>query len=397
MSLKNESVTILGAGIGGLTAAICLLQRGARVTIFDQAKKIEGFGAGIQLSPNGFGVMSSLGLASELISKGNILEFINVQNFKDPTFSSRVNLMRVTHGNNNPHLVIHRSDFIQILIKKVLDLGAKINFGKKASHINYNNKEIEIFFSDQSKHIAKLLVGADGIHSIARKSIGYNKPPKFMGKVAWRTVIESKFVPLFDLPSEATIRFGPNRHMVTYPMQNGKLVNLVAVEKRNEWVAEGWNYSDKRESLEQSFKNWPVNVLKLLSVVEDVKLWGLFSHEIPEKWHSCGIVLIGDACHPMVPFLGQGANMAIEDAWVLGEELDNSINFNDGLKKYQARRINRVKKVSRASLANGDIYHADGVKAKIIDIGLKASFKLKPSFIQSKYDWLYGVDVSRGD
>jgi salicylate hydroxylase len=99
----------------------------------------------------------------------------------------------------------------------------------------------------------------------------------------------------------------------------------------------------------------------------------------------------------MVPFLGQGANMAIEDAWVLGEELDNSINFNDGLKKYQARRINRVKKVSRASLANGDIYHADGVKAKIIDIGLKASFKLKPSFIQSKYDWLYGVDVSRGD
>ena len=90
MSLKNESVTILGAGIGGLTAAICLLQRGARVTIFDQAKKIEGFGAGIQLSPNGFGVMSSLGLASELISKGNILEFINVQNFKDSTFSSRV-------------------------------------------------------------------------------------------------------------------------------------------------------------------------------------------------------------------------------------------------------------------------------------------------------------------
>ena len=89
--------------------------------------------------------------------------------------------------------------------------------------------------------------------------------------------------------------------------------------------------------------------------------------------------------------------MAIEDAWVLGEELDNSIDFSDGLKKYQARRINRVKKVSRASLANGDIYHAVGMKAKIIDIGLKASFKFKPSLIQSKYDWLYGVDVSRGD
>ena len=105
----------------------------------------------------------------------------------------------------------------------------------------------------------------------------------------------------------------------------------------------------------------------------------------------------GDSCHPMVPFLGQGANMAIEDAWVLAEELDGSIDMEDGFKKYQSRRYKRIKKVSLASSSNGDIYHAVGVKANIIDLGMKASYKFKPSFIQSKYDWLYGVDVSRGD
>jgi salicylate hydroxylase len=397
MSLKNQSVTILGAGIGGLTAAVAMSQRGARVTIFDQIKRQSSIGAGIQISPNGFGVMDTLGLASQLLSKGNILEFINVQNYKKPLFSSRVDLMRVTHGNPNPHLVIHRSDLVGLLIKKIKKLGVIVHFDKKAKSINYDDKEIEISFGDETVHKTDMLVGADGIHSIVRKSIGYKAKPKFTGKVAWRALIKSKFIPLNDLPSEATIRFGPNRHLVTYPIRDGNLVNLVAVEKRDEWVAEGWNHSDKKENLERSFQHWPTDILKLLSVAEKVKLWGLFSHDLPKKWHSSGIVLIGDSCHPMVPFLGQGANMAIEDAWVLAEELDSSINLEEGFKKYQLRRYNRIKKVSMASLSNGDIYHAVGVKANIIDLGMKASYKFKPSFIQSKYDWLYGVDVSRGD
>ena len=397
MSLKNKNVTILGAGIGGLTAAIAMSRRGANVTIFDQTKRQSSIGAGIQVSPNGFGVMDTLGLAAHLLSKGNILEFINVQNYKNPLFSSRVDLMRVTHGNPNPHLVIHRSDLIGILIKKTEDLGVKVHFNKKAESINYDDKEIQISFNDGTVHKTRMLVGADGIHSIARKSIGYKAQPTFTGKVAWRAMIESKFVPLNDLPSEATIRFGPNRHLVTYPIRDGNLVNLVAIEKRDDWVAEGWHHADKRENLERSFEHWPTDVLKLLSVAENVNLWGLFSHGLPKKWHSAGIVLIGDSCHPMVPFLGQGANMAIEDAWVLAEELDGSIDLEDGFKKYQSRRYKRIKRVSLASSSNGDIYHAVGVKANIIDLGMKASYKFKPSFIQSKYDWLYGVDVSRGD
>ena len=356
MSLKNQNVTILGAGIGGLTAAVAMSRRGANVTVFDQTKRQSSIGAGIQVSPNGFGVMDTLGLAAQLFSKGNVLEFINVQNL------------------------------IGILIKKTEDLGVKVHFNKKAESINYDDKEIQISFNDGTVHKTRMLVGADGIHSIARKSIGCKAQPTFTGKVAWRAMIESKFVPLTDLPSEATIRFGPNRHLVTYPIRDGNLVNLVAVEKRDNWVAEGWHHADKRENLERSFEHWPTDVLKLLSVAENVNLWGLFSHSLPKKWHSAGIVLIGDSCHPMVPFLGQGANMAIEDAWVLAEELDGSIDMEDGFKKYQSRRYKRIKKVSLASSSNGDIYHAVGVKANIIDLGMKASYKFKPSFIQSKYE-----------
>ena len=171
----------------------------------------------------------------------------------------------------------------------------------------------------------------------------------------------------------------------------------MALEKREEWSAVGWDLPDNRANLERSFQHWPTDVRKLLSVAENIKLWGLFVHELPNKWHSDMAVLIGDACHPMVPFLGQGANMAIEDAWVLAEELDNSGNILDAFKSFQARRFRRITKVASASSSNGDIYHAVGVRANLINIGMKTSYRLKPSFIQSKYDWLYGVDVSRGD
>ena len=397
MALRNKSVSILGAGISGLTSAIAMARLGADVIIFERAKKNLNTGAGIQISPNGFGVMSALGLKEALASKGNVLEYINVQNYKKPSFSARVDLINVTHGNVHPHIAIHRFDLINILMKTAVKLGVKILFNKQATGITNASKSVKIKFSDQTYHECQILVGADGIHSLTRKFIGCDETPKFTGKVAWRALIESKFIPLNDIPSEATIRFGPNRHIVTYPIREGKLINLVAVEKREEWTAEGWDLPDNRANLERSFQHWPTDVRKLLSVAENIKLWGLFVHELPNKWHSDMAVLIGDACHPMVPFLGQGANMAIEDAWVLAEELDNSGNILDAFKSFQARRFRRITKVASASSSNGDIYHAVGVRANLINIGMKASYRLKPSFIQSKYDWLYGVDVSRGD
>ena len=397
MALRNKSVTVLGAGISGLTAAIAMARLGSNVTVFDQAKKNLNTGAGIQISPNGFGVMNALGLEEALASKGNVLEYINVQNYKKPSFSARVDLRNVSHGNVHPHMAIHRFDLINILIKTAVKLGVKILFHKQATDITDARESVKIKFSDKSFHECQILVGADGIHSLTRKFIGIDSKPKFTGKAAWRALIESKFVPLNDIPNEATIRFGPNRHIVTYPLRDGRLINLVAVEKREKWTAEGWDLPDNRANLESSFQHWPTDVRKLLSVAENIKLWGLFVHEIPKKWHSDAAVLIGDACHPMVPFLGQGANMAIEDAWVLAEELDNSQYILDAFKNFQARRFRRVSQVVSASSSNGDIYHAVGVRANLINIGIKASYRLKPSFIQSKYDWLYGVDVSRGD
>jgi len=397
MALKNKCITILGAGIGGLTSAIAMARLGSDVTIFERAQKNQNTGAGIQISPNGFGVMRALGLKEALVSQGNVLEYINVQNYKKPSFSARVDLINVTHGNVNPHIVIHRFDLINILMKTALKLGVKIIFNKQAMDITDAGSSLRIKFTDETFHGCQILVGADGIHSLTRKVIGCAEEPKFTGKVAWRALIESKFIPLNDIPNEATIRFGPNRHIVTYPIRGGKLINLVAVEKREEWTAEGWDQPDNRANLEKSFQHWPTDVRKLLSVAENIKLWGLFVHELPKKWHSNMAVLIGDACHPMVPFLGQGANMAIEDAWVLAEELDNSNNVLDAFKIFQTRRFKRIAKVASASSSNGDIYHAVGVRANLINIGMKASYRLKPSFIQSKYDWLYGVDVSRGD
>ena len=174
MALRNKSVTVLGAGISGLTAAIAMARLGSNVTVFDRAKKNLNTGAGIQISPNGFGVMNALGLEEALASKGNVLEYINVQNYKKPSFSARVDLRNVSHGNVHPHMAIHRFDLINILIKTAVKLGVKILFHKQATDITDARESVKIKFSVDNIAILKngVAIITDELASHAMTSIG---------------------------------------------------------------------------------------------------------------------------------------------------------------------------------------------------------------------------------
>jgi salicylate hydroxylase len=184
---------------------------------------------------------------------------------------------------------------------------------------------------------------------------------------------------------------GPGRHLVTYPLRGGRLINFVAVEERAAWTAEGWTAPDDPANLRRAFAGW-AEAAPLLAAVESCFLWGLFDHAPLARWVSGRLALLGDACHPMLPFLAQGATMALEDAWVLAEELDSDPR---GLAAYEAARMARATRVQRAAARGGRLYHLRPGMRELAHLGLGAASALAPGLLAGRFDWLFGADVTR--
>jgi salicylate hydroxylase len=398
MSIKGRSVTVLGAGIGGLTVAIALARRGARVTVLERASELGDVGAGIQLSPNGVGVLAALGLGSKIMDVADRLADVQVFDYRGSKPLAKIEFGHATHDSDNPYLLVHRSDLIVTLATAAQELGVSILMGRDVSGVAIGFDQVMLASETGAQRNARLLVGADGLHSMVRGAVTSPSDAKFTGKVAWRALLDARYVPLYDIPPTAKIFMGPDRHLVMYPVRGGRYMNIVAVEKRSEWVSESWHQPDTVDNLLNSFKDWPQEIRKLLELCDDIHLWGLFNHKVADTWHQSGAVLIGDACHPMLPFLAQGANMAIEDAWVLAEEMDHGESPIDGYAVYQKRRKSRVEKIVAASAANGAIYHSSGfLRRRFVQTGMSLMGRFSPARVQNRYDWIYGVDVSRGD
>ena len=186
---------------------------------------------------------------------------------------------------------------------------------------------------------------------------------------------------------------GPGRHLVSYPVRGGRRVNLVAVEERESWAAEGWNHRDDPDALRGAFGGFGGPVPELLAAVDEVNLWGLHLHPVAETWQREGVALIGDAAHPTLPFLAQGANMALEDAWVLAAMVAG--DAPDWLARYQVTRIGRVRRVIRAAERNAKRYHLrPGPVRSLAHLGLRLASRVAPGRMVGAFDWLYGHDVT---
>jgi salicylate hydroxylase len=240
---------------------------------------------------------------------------------------------------------------------------------------------------------AEIVIAADGLRSPVRAAWFEGSPPRFTGHVAWRALIEAERLPAELVPAVARVTMGPGRHIVTYPLRGGRLVNVVAVEERAEWAAEGWSTRDDPGHLRRALEGWGGGVSALLAAVEETYLWGLFDHAPLPVWAKGRIALLGDACHPMLPYLAQGATMALEDAWVLAAELDVAPTPEQGLMAYEARRAPRATRVQRASARNGRLYHLRPGPRAVANLGLRAVGALAPGGLIGRFDWLYGADV----
>ncbi len=369
-------VTIVGAGIAGLACALALARRGARVRVLERAPALAPVGAGIQISPNGVRVLDALGLAAPLraASLGNRAVILA----RGPS-GRRVVRMDL---DETAYRLVHRADLIELLAGAARDAGVEIAFGQPVATLA-DGAPARI-----DGRPAGFVIGADGIRSVVRPVLNGSAEPRFTGQTAWRAVIEGAAPPV------ARVDMGPGRHLVRYPLPGGR-INLVGVVEEARWTAEGWHQPGEPADFRTAFAGFPA-AAEDLGAVAEAHLWGLFRHPVAAVWHGRSLAIIGDAAHPTLPFLAQGANLALEDAWTLAAALASGPPDAGALAAWQAARRPRVTRAIAAAEANARAYHLRGPVAAIAGLGLGGIGRIAPNLLPRRFDWLYGHDVTRG-
>ena len=391
--MQAGEVTVLGAGVAGLTAALALAQRGFAVTVLEQADAIREVGAGLQISPNASVVLQALGLGPALeAAQGRALA---VQLFDGLTGESvlRMDLARLRPGQS--YHFLHRADLIDMLAAAVRAAGVQIRLLQQIETVDLAGARPRLVTAQGAEIETGLLVAADGLHSRTRAALNGAAQPFFTHQVAWRALVPE--TPGVDPVAE--VHMGPGRHLVSYPLRGGRLRNIVAVEERRAWVEEGWSLRDDPLEMRLAFERFSPRVRGWLEQVQDVYLWGLFRHPVAETWARVlpegAAVILGDAAHPTLPFLAQGAAMAIEDGWTLADHLAR-LPPDQALPRWQALRRPRCARIVAAANGNARAYHLSGPMRGLAHLGLRLGAAVHPGFALARFDWLYGHDVTRG-
>ncbi|MDG1431830.1 MAG: FAD-dependent monooxygenase [Paracoccaceae bacterium] len=384
-------ICVIGGGIGGLAFARAAALNGADVTVLEQADAIKEVGAGLQISPNGIRVIEALGLKDEFTKNSVKGQGVSLRNYADAREVAYLDL--TTLSDDQEYHFVHRADLVEVLAKGARDAGVTIRLLQKVSEISDAGSPHVVTQSGDTFH-ADVIVGADGVHSVARKKILGQTSPFFTHQVCWRATIPNDL----HFPAQVRLYMGPKRHLVCYPLRGGELLNIVAVQERHAWADEGWHHEDDPKNLEAAFADFGNEVHALLERVEQVSLWGLFRHEVAPRWHNDYTALLGDAAHPTLPFLAQGANMALEDGWVLAKSLGENSNVAEALSQYQSKRIDRVRKVIDTASGNAWKYHLSFPPLRwLAHTGLRIVSQVSPSKLVRQFDWIYGHDVIKPD
>lgn len=390
-NIISPPVLIIGAGIGGLSLAHALLRHGVNFRIFEQAPEIKEVGAGIQIPPNAMKVLRALGLEDAILSRAFQPESIETRMGQTGREVFTIPLAEYSATRwGVPYLHIHRAAYIAALLEGLPEDTVQLN--AQAQSYSQTADGVTLTLADGTHVDGQYLIGADGIRSNIREQMLGADAPKFTGNVAWRAVVPMERLGKFAPSPTACAWFGAGRHAVTYRLgAKGDLANFVGVVEREDWQEEGWSLrGDKAEAL-SDFAGWHPTIMTLIEQGETFHKWALFDRDPLPTWVDGRVALMGDAAHPMLPFLAQGAAMATEDAWVLA----NVIAAEEDLMTYQTRRYARTSKVQAASRANMGLFHKGSLPSQIASYGpMWLAGKLTPRIVHRRMDWLYGFDVT---
>jgi salicylate hydroxylase len=386
-------VIVAGAGIAGLTAALALARAGLRVTVFEQATKLEETGAGVQLSPNATRVLIALGLRDRLQPFVMAPQAIRVM-----AGGSGREIVRIPLGSSvesrygAPYWTIHRGDLQAALAAAArttqdidIKLGTRVDdFAAHVNGITVQGRSGRGVVDER----AIALIGADGLWSTVRAQLQDQRPPRFRHRTAWRTLVPAAAVAEEFREPLVHLWLGPDAHLVHYPVRAGRLINIVGIV-HDEWNKTGWSTGGNRAEILRHFArwSWADQARALIATPEQWLKWALYDRKTPFRRGVGPVTLIGDASHPMLPFLAQGAGMAIEDAAVLADMLGKFLDDPaDALRAYEGARWHRAARAQLASRRQGRIYGLTGPEALVRNLVMRA---VGGKRLRARYDWLY--------
>ncbi len=355
-----RSVAIAGGGIGGLTAALCLLQQGFEVRVFERAPQLAEIGAGLSLGINATRVLYALGLGPALERVGVIESGTCYRHGATGALLRRISYREMMARHGVPYLRLHRWDLQAALLAAIRERDRDVVVMNAAvEDWDESGDRIRLAVPGQGEYRVDVLIGADGIRSRVRERLFGAREPEFAGYVAWRALVPAEDVPAELL--EAAVSFGDGHMINHYLVRRGALINVVAFARRARWEAEGWTIPATRPELMDEFAGFDAATRHLLSRVPEDSLfrWGLFSRPRLERWVRGRVGLLGDAAHPMLPFMGQGSAMAIEDAMILARALGDTADPELGLRRYQEARYERVQDVTDRAASQAELFHGD--------------------------------------
>lgn len=390
---RKLRVAIVGGGLGGLAVAQALRGK-AEVVIIEQSAQFGEVGAGINVSPNCVKVLREFGLESRLRQSAFEPAFHVFRDWRSERCLFRADIKGEYEKRfNAPHLSVHRADLHNILSTGLPD--ANIRFGVRCIAVAQRENSAVAILESGEEIEADVVVGADGIKSAVRESLFGEDEPEFTGNVAWRfTVPEESLVE--PIEPAVTNWLGPGGHVVHYYVRGGRLVNVIAVYETQQWTAESWTQSGDRDELLGIFDRWNPKLITLFERAGSYYKWGLFDRPPLEAWSVGRITLLGDAAHPMLPFLGQGAAMALEDGLALGLLLSQERPVAESLHLYERLRLART---SRAQLGSRGRAAENHLRSPFARMKRNLKFKLRklinPHSTLHNGEWLYSYDVPK--
>ena len=359
--MSRHNILIAGAGIGGLTAAANLLKAGHDVTIFEQAPELSEVGAGLQVSANATHVLHHLGLGPALAEVGvkpGAYVFRLHDTGEEIHRFALSNEHEKLHG--APYYQVHRADIHNLLAAKVREFKRDaIRLNCRVSGFEESGKGVALRLTDGSVVQGDLLIGADGLKSVVCQQINGNIPATYTGDAAWRITVPIEHLPRNFMEQVMMVWMGPGRHVVAYYLRAGALVNFVGLVETDEMSEESWTAKFPWERFKADFAGWHPDVQTLIDAADRDACyrWSLHYRSTITHWSTSRATLMGDAVHPTLPYLAQGACMAIEDGAVLTRALDQAESIPAALRLYERNRIDRTVKIVNQSTANRTLFH----------------------------------------
>lgn len=386
---------IVGGGIGGLAAGLALSRAGLDVEVLEQASVISEVGAGLQISPNGVRALQYLGVMEAL--EPSVFEPASIRMSMGRSGRQLFDLPMKGFASERwgaRYLQIHRAD-LQDALKVALGKQAGLVLRTNAKATGYVRERggASVYLERGDRVFGDIVIAADGVHSVIRSQLAGADRARFTGNVAWRTVVPAEALGDNAPPPCGCIWAGQGKHAITTYLRSGTLVNFVGVVEQDDWQEESWSMTGERADALRDFDGWVPEVTAILQSAETLNRWALFDRPALATWSDGPVTLLGDAAHPMLPSMAQGAVQALEDACVLAQCLSATEDKLDALERYFQTRIKRVTKIQRRSADNLSLFHKRGALNQIASYApIWAASKVSPKLIHARQDWIYRYD-----